>query len=228
MNKGATLIELLISLAISSILILGLYSINLVSAKTSTQTKEDSFCMASIRNSALKLNLDLMQCAYLMPRDMKISTEKNQLFIAGLPYTSRHSGLKLNTDMSPPYLSIIVKSEGSYLGLDTIDIDNNSIPDFWADLGIITDSGPYVISHQYSRGNPTLLLTSKVAAGIGERVIPAIHYELKSDGLYRNGQLLAEAITGFDAKTNPEGLEIYLKASLRGTIKEIFYEYRLQ
>ncbi|MCD6570966.1 MAG: prepilin-type N-terminal cleavage/methylation domain-containing protein, partial [Deltaproteobacteria bacterium] len=224
MNKGVTLIELIISLAIASILILGLYSVNSISAKTSKQTRENWYCMASIRNSILQLDLDLMQCAYLMPQDMKISTEKNQLFIAGLPHTSKHSGIRLNMNTLPPYFSIIIKSEGSCIKLDTIDIDNNSVPDFWADLGIITDSGPYVISHNYSRGNSRLPLTSKVNVNPGDRVIPAIHYELKSDGLYRDGQLLAEAITGFDAKINSGNLAIHLKASLNNTVKELCYE----
>jgi hypothetical protein len=68
------------------------------------------------------------------------------------------------------------------------------------------------------------LKTSPFAA-IGDRVIPAIHYDIRGDGLYRNGQLLAEGIDVFHASVEGVTLTVYLRVTSHGTTREIHYAY---
>jgi hypothetical protein len=120
---------------------------------------------------------------------------------------------------------VVTAREASGLRLDTVDIDQDAVPDFWADLGIITDNGAYVISHAYARGNAFLPLKTRPFAAIGDRVIPAIHYDIRDDGLYRNGQLLAEGIDVFHASVEGVTLTVYLRVTSHGTTREIHYAY---
>jgi hypothetical protein len=120
---------------------------------------------------------------------------------------------------------VVTAREASGLRLDTVDIDQDAVPDFWADLGIITDNGAYVISHAYARGNAFLPLKTSPFAVIGDRVIPAIHYDIRDDGLYRNGQLLAEGIDVFHASVEGVTLTVYLRVTSHGTTREIHYAY---
>lgn len=226
MNRGSSLIELMVALTIASILLLGLYFMTAISSKKYTDLREGYLCMQSIRNTIVHLNHDLVQCAYLLPQDMKVMCQDNELFIAGLPVTSRHSGLEITG--SPPYYSKILSCSESAMRLDTIDIDHDSTPDFWADLGIITGTGAYTINHGYSRGNTRIALCSSVRPQAGERAVPAIHYELKDDGLYRNSQLLAENIGVFTASFDSHKIQVYLKAIYNETQRELQFAYTLQ
>ncbi len=63
---------------------------------------------------------------------------------------------------------------------------------------------------------------------IGERAVPAVHYEVKEDGLYRNNQLLAEAIRSFESSMNDNDVTVVLKACSHGKEKILSYTYRLQ
>ena len=225
MQKGITLVELMISMAIATILILATYSMHSMAESVYRSTREDWGCMQSLRTALLQLDQDLLQCAYLMPQDLKIVSKQGELFIGGLPVTTQHTGLRLNGSDPPPYFSVVTAREASGLRLDTVDIDQDAVPDFWADLGIITDNGAYVISHAYARGNAFLPLKTRPFAAIGDRVIPAIHYDIRDDGLYRNGQLLAEGIDVFHASVEGVTLTVYLRVTSHGTTREIHYAY---
>ena len=223
MNKGLSLVELLVSMTITSVLVLALFSMNLLCAGTYTDVRDSWYCMQSLRNALLLLDRDLTQCACLMPQDLKVALAGNQLFIAGIPVTSTHSGLSLSNKYAPPLYSVVRSTSDRSLVVDTIDIDADSVSDYWADLGIITDSGPYVIAHTYSRGNTMVPITTEAATSTGDRIVPAIHYELRSDGLYRNAQLIAEAIRGFDMTMEEDLLTIRLQAGYNHVQKQISY-----
>ncbi len=228
MNKGLSLVEFLVSITISSVLILALVSMNILSARSYAGVTSTWYCLQSLRNTLVTLDTDLAQCGCLMPQDLKIAPAKDQLFIAGLPHTSSHPGLKVPGKYPPPLYSVVLSSNEHSLLLDTVDIDLDSVPDYWADLGIITDSGPSIVTHTYSRGNTLIPLTSGATASVGDRIVPAIHYELRSDGLYRNGQLMAEAIKAFDAVLSGNILTINLQAGYHGTLKDISYPFVLR
>lgn len=228
MNKGVSLVELMISLTISTVLILAVYSMYSLYTKGYLDSRDNWYCMQSLRSSLVQLDSDLKQCAFLLPQDLKIASQKDSLFIAGAPVTSSYSGVSVHGKYPPPYFSIIQSSTAGSITLDTIDIDQDNTPDYRADLGIITDSGPYVISRGYSRGNAMVPLTLQPQVKAGDRSVPSVHYELKGDGLYRNAQLLAEAITGFDATITGKTVTILLTARHNGEEKRTSYRYELQ
>lgn len=223
MNKGLSLVEFLVSMTIASVLILALFSMNLLCAGTYTEVRDSWYCMQSLRNALVLLDRDLAQCACLMPPDLKIALLDRELFIAGVPVTSSHGGLSVPQNNAPPLYSLVRSTHGSSLVFDTVDIDTDSVADYWADLGIITDSGPYVISHTYSRGNTFVPITTEATAAVGDRIVPAIHYELRTDGLYRNAQLIAEAVNGFDTVMEENLLTIRLQAGYNHVCKQISY-----
>jgi hypothetical protein len=109
--------------------------------------------MQSLRGAFIQIDADVKQCALLLPQDLKVAWSGGSLFIAGAPVTSAYSGIGLDGSTAPPYCSVVRSSTSRSVELDSVDIDGNSAPDYWADLGIITDSGPSVISHNYSREN---------------------------------------------------------------------------
>jgi prepilin-type N-terminal cleavage/methylation domain-containing protein len=228
LRKGLGLIELLIAMTAASILILILYHIDLISVKVHTEMRDEWYCMQSLRVAALQLNEDLGQAACLLPQDLKIAVDNGELFIAGVPVTSQHGGLGPSSIIPPPYFSLIVSTHGNSIELDSIDVDGDGKADYWADLGLITDNGPCLISHGYSRGNLFIPVTTSHTIEPGKRAIPAIHYALKADGLYRNDQLLAESIVSFEPKLASNELNIILKARYHGKEKELIVPYALQ
>jgi prepilin-type N-terminal cleavage/methylation domain-containing protein len=228
MKRGLTLVELLLSITIASILLLTLFSVYSLTSGMYRETRGSWYCMQSLRSAIIQLDADLKQCACLLPQDMKIACADNALFISGTPLTSSYSGITIHRKLPPPYFSTIRSLSGSIITLDAVDIDFDGAADYWADLGIITESGPCVISHGYSRGNTAIPLASVHLGNIGERAVPSIHYELKEDGLYRNNQLLAEAICSFETQMSGNDVILFLKACYHGEEKDISYTYRLQ
>ncbi len=227
MNSGMTLVELMISLTISSLLILSLYSMYSLFSVNYLDTRGSWYCMQSLRNSVIQIDADIRQCACLLPQDLKVACAKNSLFISGPSITSGYSGLELHAKAPPPYYSVVRTSSGKGITIDTVDIDGNDTPDYRADLGIISDSGPSVISHGYSMGNLTIPLTSPIVAKEGDRLVPSVHYELRGDGLYRNSQLLAEAIRAFDARVVGHEITIDLTASHNNEKKTLSCTYHI-
>jgi prepilin-type N-terminal cleavage/methylation domain-containing protein len=227
MKTGLSLVELLIAMAAASLLMLVLYHLQILSNAIHIEMKDEWYCMQSLRGAAVQLNDDLTQCACLLPQDLKVALDGSELFIAGVPVTSQHPGIRPSPSIPPPYYSIVVSSTTHDLVLDAIDIDGDSRADFWADLGMITEAGPCLISHEYSRGNPTVTMVSSHAIAPGNRVVPAIHYELKADGLYRNSQLLAEAIVHFEPRLGSGELVVVMRARHHGTEKELSIPYPL-
>ena len=223
MERGMGMVELLIALACSSILFLALYQFYQVSAVTHKEMREAWYCMQSIRQASIQLNADLVQCALLLPQDLKVAIEGSQLFIAGVPVTSENPGISISLTNPAPYYALINSSAERVAILDTVDIDNDGRADFWADLGIITENGPCVVSHNYSRGldKKTLPLTCAIMPVQGSRAVPAIHYELKGDGLYRNNQLLAEAVVLFHPTISGNDLTIRMRSRYHETEREI-------
>jgi len=225
MQKGVTLVELMISMTIAALLVLAVYGMHAMGQEVSRTIRDGWYCMQSLRTAILQLDQDLLQCAHLLPQDLKVVIGDSQLFIAGSPPTADYSGLSLVSGDPPPYYAVVVAQTSSTLLLDTIDLDADHVPDFRADLGLITDTGAYVIAHSYVRGNPSIPVHGAPSGMIGNRIVPAIHYALKVDGLYRNGQLLAERITRFDVRRKGCVLLIYLRASCNGATREINYRY---
>jgi len=225
MNTGLSLVEFLLSMTIASILVLALLTINSLGAKTCLEARDSWYCMQSLRNTIMLLDTDLMQCGYLLPEDLRTVPGQNQLFIAGTAITSAHDGLILPKDLPPPFFSVVRAVNDYSIILDTVDIDGSSSPDFWAGMGIISDSGGFVISNTYSRGDTHIPLTGKAALSPSMRVVPAIHYELRTDGLYRNGQLVAEAIQAFDTAEDGNAVQISLEAGYHDISKKISYLY---
>ncbi len=223
MEKGVGLVELLIGLACSSILFLALYQFYQVSAVTHQEMREAWYCMQSLRQASIQLNADLVQCALLLPQDLKIAVQGSELFIAGVPDTSENPGISISLTNPAPYYALINSSVQGVAILDTVDIDNDSHADFWAGLGILSESGPCVVGHNYSRGlaNKSIPLTCAIMPVQGNRAVPAIHYELKGDGLYRNNQLLAEAVVLFHPTISGNDLTIHMRSRYHGTEKEL-------
>ncbi len=221
MEKGVGLVELLIALACSSILFLALYQFYQVSAVTHQEMREAWYCMQSLRQASIRLNADLVQCALLLPQDLKIAVQGSELFIAGVPVTSENPGINISLTNPAPYYALINSSVDGGAILDTVDIDNDGHADFWADLGILTESGPGVVGHNYKRGNNRVPLICAVMPAQGDRVVPAIHYELKGDGLYRNNELLAEAVVLFHPTISGNDLTIHMRSRYHGTEKEL-------
>jgi hypothetical protein len=227
MNRGMSLVELLLSLTISTVVILVLCSMYALISKGYRESREGWYCMQSLRSAIVQIDADLKQCAFLLPQDLKVACDRGSLFIAGAPVTSVYPGISLHPKAAPPYYSVVRSCRGNTIGLDSVDVDQEGSPDYWADLGIITDSGPYVITHGYSRGMSSIPLQCAPKIQAGDRSVPSNHYELKEDGLYRNAQLLAEAIHAFDAHVTGNVLSIHLQASHNGEKKDISLTYHL-
>lgn len=227
MRQGVTLIELVIAMAIASILVLAAYSMHSIGEGISRTARDSWYCMQALRAAFLQLDQDLMQCAYLLPQDLKIAVQANRLFIGGLPVTADHPGVQINAVIPPPYYAIILGQEGSGIRLDTVDIDADHNPDFWADLGVLTDAGAYVIAHTYTRGNTFIPLKGDPVGVNGARAVPAVYYELQRDGLYRDGQILAEGIDAFEAHRDGTDVTIYLRATNNGTVREMHYRFAI-
>lgn len=228
MDKGVSLVELVVALACSSVLVLALYHVHRVSASSHHEMRDAWHCMQSIRQATLQLNSDMTQAACLLPQDMGIRVEGSDLYIAGIPVTSQHPGIALSTRMPPPYYAVVLSSGAFGFTLDTTDIDGDARDDFWADLGVITDRGPCTISHGYTRGNVTLSISAGLAPLPGDRVVPAVHYGLEADGLYRNGQLLAEAVVLFDPAVSGRELTIRMRSRYHGSTKDILLSYPVE
>jgi hypothetical protein len=221
MEKGVGLVELLLALACSSILFLALYQFYQVSAVTHQEMREAWYCMQSLRQASIQLNSDLVQCALLLPQDLKIAVQGSELFIAGVPVTSENPGINISLTNPAPYYALINSSAEGDAILDTVDIDNDGHADFWAGLGLLTESGPCVVGHNYKRGKNTIPLTCAKMPVQGDRAVPAIHYELKGDGLYRNSELLAEAVVLFHPTISGNDLTIHMRSRYHGTEKEL-------
>ncbi len=221
MDRGMSLVELIIALACSSMLVLALYNFHQVSATSHREMRDAWHCMQSLRMASLQLNSDLAQRACLMPLDLGGRAEGSHLYIAGIPVTSQHPGISASTHAPVPYYSLVISSNAHGVVLDTTDIDNDTRPDFWADLGMITDSGPCIISHGYTRGNTSMAVATSLLPTPGDRAVPATHYELKSDGLYRNNQLLAEAVVIFEPRISGHEITIHMRSRYHETVKDI-------
>lgn len=228
MAKGMSLVELVIALACSSMLVLALYHMYQVSASSHHEMRDAWYCMQSLRHAAIQLNIDLTQRACLLPRDLAVRTEGSHLYVAGIPVTSQHPGITVSTHVPPPYYALVTASGAHHFVLDTVDIDNDTRPDFWADIGMITDSGPLTISHGYNRGNTLVIVSAGLSPIQGDRVVPAIHYELKKDGLYRNNQLLAEAVALFEPRISGHELTIQMRSRYHGSVKDISLSYPVE
>jgi hypothetical protein len=225
MDKGLSLVELLVALTCSSLLILALYQSYQLSAATHDQMRSTWYCMQSLRQAAVHLSADLQQCACLLPQDLKLAVEDGRLYIAGVPRTSDHPGISPSRTAPPPYYALVVSRTGSRIELDTVDIDGDARADFWADLGLIADSGPLIAGHAYSRGSISIPLLCRRQPSPGDRVVPAVWYELKEDGLHRNGQLLAEAVVGFHPSIAGNRLTVFLRSRYHGMEKGLTVSY---
>ena len=221
MDRGMSLVELIVSLACSSMLVLALYHVHQVSAVSHRDMRDAWRCMQSLRHATLQLNSDLTQRACLLPRDLGVRVEGSHLYIAGIPVTSQHPGISVSTYAPPPYYSLVMSSSARGIVLDTIDIDSDTRPDFWADLGMITDSAPCIIGHGYVRGTSSIPVITARMPVPGDRAVPAVHYELKDDGLYRNNQLLAEAVVLFAPRISGRGITIQMRSKYHETVKDI-------
>lgn len=225
MGKGFSLVEILMALACSSILFLMLYQFYHVTSVTHSAMRADWYCMQSLRQASIQLNADMTQCAYLLPQDLKVATEERRFFIAGAPITSGNPGLCITRMNPPPYCALINSSSPSWVVLDTVDIDNDGHADFWAGLGMLTDDGPCLIRQTYSRGDTSIPVRCGRMPSSGARAVPAICYELKTDGLYRNNELLAEAVVFFSPEISGNDVKIDMRSRYHGNEKELTLSY---
>jgi hypothetical protein len=226
MSKGMSLIEFMIGLLLGSLIMLSVTSIYIAVGWAYGSQRSEWLCMQSLRTAMLILDRDIEECAYLLPQDLKISCSSNRLFIAGLPVTTGHEGLIVNSLYTPPYFSVVSSKYGDSIVLDTLDIDADNKPDYKAGYGIISDSGAFEIMQYYSNGNVKLPLKDG-SPKAGDRTVPAVVYLMKEDGLYRNGQLVSENITGFSAIQSGSDLNIKMRAKRNETTKELSYNYNL-
>lgn len=224
-EKGMSLVELMVALACASLVTIGLYHLYLVSSTFYKAARDTWSCMQSLRAASLELHTDLAQAACLMPRSLAFRVTSNGLFIAGIPVTSQHPGIQVHPVKAPPYYAVIAETGGAALTLDTVDIDSDGRPDFWAFLGVITDTSAGVVSGSYRRGSLRVPIGHPADVRAGERIVPAVHYELKPDGLYRNSQLLAEAITRFEPRTLGGDLSIFLEAASHEVSKHVHFRF---
>lgn len=222
-----TLVELLLAMSLASILVLTLLGINSINFKAYRDIRSGWLCMQSLRSALAQIDADLAQCACLLPPDMKAAYQGGTLFISGVPATSSHRGLSVHHRVPPPYFSIVQDVSGSSITLDAVDIDQDGQDDYWANLGVITESGPHVITGSYSRGSRVLTLTSLARSSAGERAVPSVNYMVKEDGLYRNNQLLAEAVCSLEATVSPSKVTVTLKACCHGKEKILSYTHPL-
>ncbi len=212
MRSGLSLIELMIALLCASLLMMSMYALSRAVQQTYRDSRSDWYCQQALRTAYLQLDLDLQQLGYLLPRELWIAVNEGGLFIGGLPRTSQHDGLQLETCTSLPCFALIREVYEGGLLLDQVSIDGDSRPDFWAGLGIITRGGAARIQGNYSRGNLLVAYSGTLSVQPADRVVPAIHYQLRSQGLYRNAQLLAENITVFEVQHIDDELKIRLEA----------------
>jgi hypothetical protein len=183
--------------------------------------------MQSLRAVAHQIDKDVTQCGYLLPGDLKVYCKSGSVFIAGLPAVSDHSGLQVGESLAPPYYGVVTSKYGDSIITDTLDIDEDGKTDFKANYGIISDSGAFQIMSHYSREHELIPLNDGSPA-IGDRVVPAVVYQVSEDGLYRNAQLLAENIEKFSAALTGDDLKIFIKASRNGIAREISYNYTIR
>ncbi len=167
MNKGLSLVELLVAMACSGVLMLAIYHVHLVSTASSASVKGEWYCMQSLRQASLRLSMDLTQCACLMPQDLKVLVDGSRLYIAGIPVTSSHPGIRVSGGSPPPYYSLVLSSSVRSVVLDTVDIDGDMRPDYWAGLGMISDASACTIGQAYQRGRTTIPVTLGTAPGQG-------------------------------------------------------------
>ncbi len=221
MNRGLSLVELLVALACSGVLMLAIYHVHQVSAASSASVKGQWYCMQSLRQASLRLSMDLAQSACLMPQDLKVLVDGSRLYIAGIPVTSSHPGIQVSRESPPPYYSLVLSSSMRSVVLDTVDIDGDSRPDFWAGLGMISDASACSIGHAYQRGCTTIPVTLGNAPRTGDRIVPAVCYELRADGLYRNNALLAEAVVSFTPRISGRQCIVAMRAQYHGYCKDL-------
>jgi prepilin-type N-terminal cleavage/methylation domain-containing protein len=226
MSRGMTLIEFLIVLLLGSLVMLLVSSLYITVAWAYGSQRSDWVCMQSLRTAMQMLDRDIEECAYLLPGDLKVFCGSNKLFVAGLSETDDHKGLTINSLYAPPYYSIVSSKNGDSIILDTMDIDTDGKPDFIAGQGIISDSGAYEITNNYSRGSSPIPLKGG-SPKTGDRTVPAVLYQITGEGLYRNNQLVSENITGFSVKLTGSELNIIMRARRNETAKEISYKYNL-
>ncbi len=221
MNKGLSLVELLVAMACSGVLMLAIYHVHLVSTASSASVKGEWYCMQSLRQASLRLSMDLTQCACLMPQDLKVLVDGSRLYIAGIPVTSSHPGIRVSGGSPPPYYSLVLSSSVRSVVLDTVDIDGDMRPDYWAGLGMISDASACTIGQAYQRGRTTIPVTLGTAPRTGDRIVPAVCYELRTDGLYRNSALLAEAVVSFTPQISGRQCIVAMRARYHGHCKDL-------
>lgn len=228
MNRGLSLVELMVALACCSLVILCVWRIHVMSSVHFRQMRDQWHCMQSLRLASFRLHADLVQRACLMPQELAVRTRGSELFIAGIPVTSQHPGIRLHARKAPPYHAVAVGASATAVVLDTTDIDQDGLDDFTAYQGIITDSTFGTIGSRYVQGSVVVPIAASLPPAIGDRVVPAVHYMMTPDGLYRNGQLLAETIVSFEPRINQDTLTVSMQARSHGTTKTLSLSYPIR
>jgi len=226
MSKGMTLIEFIIVLLLGSLILLSVSSLYIAMAWAYGSQRSDWICMQSLRTAMHILDRDIEECAYLLPRDLKVVFSGDKLFVAGLTATNDNKGLSINSSYAPPYYSTVSSVNKDSIVLDTLDIDTDGKPDYIAGQGIISDSGAYEIMNNYSRGNTPIPLKGGTPKA-GDRTVPAVLYQVTGEGLYRNNQLISENITGLSVEHSGSEIKIIMRARSNETAKEISFNYSL-
>jgi len=227
MSKAFTLVELVVSLALASLLLLlGLSGVGLLRNSYGYNRAAWS-SLQTIRLGELMLERDLRNLGYLLPRDLPVRCWSSHLLLAGVPVTSRHPGLRLGA-LPPPYYAVVRTMNGRRLELDSLDLDGDGRIDFVAGQGLIGDSGAGLIERVESAA-AVLWLAEAVEGALkpDDRVVPAVHYEQRGSTLWRDGQLALDNLEAFGALLAGDSLRLSLAAGLGRARRSISYDWPL-
>ncbi|HPC46399.1 MAG TPA: prepilin-type N-terminal cleavage/methylation domain-containing protein [Deltaproteobacteria bacterium] len=225
MDRGMSLVEIMVALACCSIVMLGVYRLYILTAATFRDVCDEWRCMQSLRLASLRIHTDMVQRACLMPPELAVRADGSRLLIAGIPVTSHHPGIRPHSRKAPPYYALVQSVTAQGVTLDTTDIDGDGIHDFAAYQGFISDSSSGAIHGGYVQGTPLVRITAETPPQAGDRAVPAVIYSLDAPGLCRNGQLIAESVTSFEPRMTSDGLVIHMKARSHGTTKDMLLSY---
>ncbi|OPZ60917.1 MAG: hypothetical protein BWY87_00169 [Deltaproteobacteria bacterium ADurb.Bin510] len=223
MSKAFTLAELVVSLALGSLLLLaGLSGFRLLQGSYGHNRATWS-SLQTIRLGEIMLDRDLRNLGYLLPRDLPARCWARHLLLAGVPVTSRHPGLSLGLQ-TPPYYAVVRSVNGRRLELDTLDLDGDGRIDFVAGQGLIGDSGAGLIERVET--GAAVLWLAEVSNGSlvpDDRVVPAVHYEQRGTALWRDGQLALDGLAAFGAELEGGSLQVSLTAGTGASRRSICY-----
>lgn len=210
MTKAYTLVELVLTLAVSCTLLLILWSGSALIKQSCQNSRVGWSALQSLRQAEVLLDADLGQMSGLLPGELHAMGWGDHLLLPGVAITSRHPGLRLGSQ-PPPYYALVRRINDRSLELDTLDIDADGRVDFIAGQGLVGESCGGLID-RVDESTKTIWLADvpRGELATGQRIVPAVSYERRGVELWRNGQLAVENLNGFDVVISDAALRIDL------------------